>query len=138
MTIYKHVDLGQKHQCLDIVLMANIFFASTFLIASFHGIHSVNHAGHSMLKGDYELSTSPNLSQAQSENVSESFEKIQKIKENTSLMQNLRKQKSKRDPNYVAWSSVTNNMDVLREHFKEKLYVEVERRHGGLRNIGKK
>jgi hypothetical protein len=53
-------------------------------------------------------------------------------------MQRMTKQKSKRDPDYVAWSSVTNNMDVLREHLKEKLFVEVERRHGGLRNIGNK
>ena len=45
----------------------------------------------------------------------------------------------KRDPQYVAWASVTNNMDVLRGHLKEKLFVEVARRDGGgLGNIGKK
>ena len=135
MTRYKHDDLGQKQQCLEIVLIANIFFASIFLIASFPRAHL---AGHSMLQDDGELSTSPNLSQTQSENVSESFEMIQNKKENPPLMQKLRKQKSKRVPDYVAWSSITNNMDLLREHLKEKLFVEVERRHGGLRNIGKK
>ena len=47
--------------------------------------------------------------------------------------------RSKRDPGYVAWTSVTNNMDVLRGHLKEKLFVEVARREGGdLGNIGKK
>ena len=118
--------------------MANKFFALTFLIGSFQGLLCIKLAGHSMLQDDGELSTSPNLSQTQSENVSESFEMIQNKKENPPLMQILRKQKSKRDPDYVAWSSFTNNMDLLREHLKEKLFVEVERRHGGLRNIGKK
>ena len=45
----------------------------------------------------------------------------------------------KRDPSYVGWTSVTNNMDVLRGHLREKLFVEVARRDGGgLGNIGKK
>ena len=47
--------------------------------------------------------------------------------------------RSKRDPGYVPWTSVTNNMDVLRGHLKEKLFVEVAIREGGeLGNIGKK
>jgi hypothetical protein len=91
-----------------------------------------------MFQDDGKLSTSPYSSQDQNETVSESFEKIQKMKENALFMQRMRKQKSKRDPNDVAWSSVSNNIDILREHLKGKLFVEVERRHGGLRNIGKK
>ena len=112
--------------------MANMFFASTFLIASFHGLFCVNHARHSMFQDDREIYTYSNISQAQNEVVSISFEKIQKIKENPPFMQRMRQQKSKRDPNYVAWSSITNNMDMLREHLKEKLFVEVQRRHEGL------
>ena len=117
--------------------MANNFFASTFFIASLKGLLCAHLAGYSMFQDDGELSTSPYSSQDQNETVSESFKKIQKKKENPPFMQRMRKQESKRDPNYVAWSSVSINMDVLREHLKG-LFVEVERRHGGLRNIGKK
>ena len=54
-------------------------------------------------------------------------------------MERMREHLMKRDPGYVAWTSLTNNMDVLRGHLKEKLFVEVARRHeGGLGNIGKK
>ena len=54
-------------------------------------------------------------------------------------MERMREHLMKRDPGYVAWTSVTNNMDVLRGHLKEKLFVEVARRRGGgLGNIGKK
>ena len=45
----------------------------------------------------------------------------------------------KRDPSYVGWtSSVTNNMDVLRGHLREKLLEVARRDGGGLGNIGKK
>merc|ERR1711874_2046 len=54
-------------------------------------------------------------------------------------MEGFREHLVKRDPGYMAWTSVTNNMDVLRGHLKEKLFVEVARRDGGgLGNIGKK
>merc|ERR1712106_514857 len=54
-------------------------------------------------------------------------------------MERVREHLMKRDPGYVAWTSVTNNMDILRGHLKEKLFVEVARRNGGgLGNIGKK
>merc|ERR1712128_319189 len=46
-------------------------------------------------------------------------------------MERMREHLMKRDPGYVAWTSVTNNMDVLRGHLKEKLFVEVARRQGG-------
>ena len=43
----------------------------------------------------------------------------------------------KRGPSYVGWTSVSNNMDVLRGHLREKLLVA--RRDGsGLGNIGRK
>ena len=43
----------------------------------------------------------------------------------------------KRSPSYVGWTSVSNNMDVLRGHLREKLLVA--RRDGsGLGNIGRK
>ena len=109
-----------------------MFFASTFLLASFHGLLCVNQSVHSMYQDDQELSTFPNFPQTQ--NVDFSLETNQ----NQPLIQKMRKQMSKRDPNYVAWISVSNNMDVLREHLKEKLFVEVQRRNGGLQNIGKK
>ena len=107
-------------------------FASTVLIESFHGLLCLNQAVHSMFQDDQELSTFPNFPQTQ--NVDFSLETNQ----NQPLIQKMRKQMSKRDPNYVAWISVSNNMDVLREHLKEKLFVEVQRRNGGLQNIGKK
>ena len=60
-------------------------------------------------------------------------------KRSTFNMERMRKSLMKRDPGYVAWTTVTNNMEVLRGHLKEKLFVEVARRHGGgLGNIGKK
>ena len=109
-----------------------MFFAATFLIASFHGLLCVNQAVHSMFQDDQELSTFPNFPQTQNEDFS------LETNQNQPLIQKMRKQMSKRDPNYVAWISVSNNMDVLREHLKEKLFVEVQRRNGGLQNIGKK
>ena len=81
--------------------MHKLVFASTFLIASFQGLlcaylaRSLHIAEHSMFQDDGELSTSP---------------------------QRMGKQSCKRDPNYVDWSSVSNNMDVLREHLKERLF----------------
>ena len=46
--------------------------------------------------------------------------------------------REKRDPGFMAWTSVNSNMDVLRGHLKEKLFVEVARRDGAaLGNLGK-
>ena len=71
--------------------------------------------------------------------VREATDKRSRNKRSPFNMERMREHLMKRDPGYVAWSSVTNNMDVLRGHLKEKLFVEVARRHGGgLGNIGKK
>ena len=103
--------------------MHKLVFASTFLIASFQGLLCENLAEHSIFQDDGELSTSPRLRLVKNAVVSESVEKIQKIKGNPPVMQRMGKQRSMRDPNYVNWSSVTNNKDVLREHSKERLFV---------------
>ena len=71
--------------------------------------------------------------------VRESLDKRSRGKRSSSSMERMREHLMKRDPGYVSWTSVTNNMDVLRGHLKEKLFVEVARRQGGgLGNIGKK
>ena len=71
--------------------------------------------------------------------VREAPDKRSRNKRSPFNMERMREHLMKRDPGYVAWTSVTNNMDVLRGHLKEKLFVEVARRHeGGLGNIGKK
>ena len=71
--------------------------------------------------------------------VREAPDKRSRSKRSPFNMERMREHLSKRDPGYVAWTSVTNNMDVLRGHLKEKLFVEVARRNGGgLGNIGKK
>ena len=66
-----------------------------FFIASFQRLLFAHLSGHSMFQDDGQLSTSPNLRQAQSENVEESFETIQNKKENPPLMQRMRMQKSR-------------------------------------------
>ena len=71
--------------------------------------------------------------------VREAPDKRSRNKRSPFNMERMREHLMKRDPGYVAWTSVTNNMDVLRGHLKEKLFVEVARRNGGgLGNIGKK
>ena len=71
--------------------------------------------------------------------VREAPDKRSRSKRSPFNMERMREHLMKRDPGYVAWTSVTNNMDVLRGHLKEKLFVEVARRNGGgLGNIGKK
>ena len=40
-------------------------------------------------------------------------------------MERMKEHLMKRDPGYVAWTSLTNNMDVLRGHLKESLFVQV-------------
>ena len=71
--------------------------------------------------------------------VREAPDKRSRSKRSPLSMERMREHLMKRDPGYVAWASVTNNMDVLRGHLKEKLFVEVARRQGGgLGNIGKK
>ena len=71
--------------------------------------------------------------------VREAPDKRSRNKRSPFNMERMREHLMKRDPGYVAWTSVTNNMDVLRGHLKEKLFVEVARRNGGgLGNSGKK
>ena len=71
--------------------------------------------------------------------VREATDKRSRNKRSPFNMERMREHLMKRDPGYVAWTSLTDNMDVLRGHLKEKLFVEVARRHeGGLGNIGKK
>ena len=71
--------------------------------------------------------------------VREAPDKRGRNKRSSFNMERMREHLMKRDPGYVAWTSLTNNMDVLRGHLKEKLFVEVARRHeGGLGNIGRK
>ena len=71
--------------------------------------------------------------------VREATDKRSRNKRSPFNMERMREHLMKRDPGYVAWTSVTNNMDVLQGYLKEKLFVEVARRHeGGLGTIGKK
>jgi hypothetical protein len=71
--------------------------------------------------------------------VREAPEKRSRNKKSPFNMERMREHLMKRDPGYVAWTSVNNNMDVLRDHLKEKLLLKVARRDGGgLGNIGKK
>ena len=69
--------------------------------------------------------------------VREAPDKRSRSKRSPFNMERIREHLMKRDPG-SSWS-VTNNMDVLRGHLKEKLFVELARRNGGgLGNIGKK
>ena len=71
--------------------------------------------------------------------VREAPDKRSRTKRSSLGMESVANHLVKRDPSYVGWTSVTNNMDVLRGHLREKLFVEVARRDGGgLGNIGKK
>ena len=69
--------------------------------------------------------------------VREAPDKRSRSKRSPFNMERIREHLMKRDPG-SSWS-VTNNMDVLRGHLKEELFVEVARKDGGgLGNIGKK
>ena len=71
--------------------------------------------------------------------VREAPDKRSRNKRSPFKMKRIREFLMKRDPGYVAWTSVPNNMDVLRGHLNEKLFAKVARQHEGcLGNIGQK
>ena len=69
--------------------------------------------------------------------VREAQDKRSRNKRSPFKMEIIREHLMKRDPGYIAWTSVTKNMDVLQGHLNEKLFAKVARQHEGcLGNIG--
>ena len=70
--------------------------------------------------------------------VREAPDKISRSRRSSMSMESVEGQVVKRDHSYVGWSSVTNNMDVLRGHLREKILEVARRDWNGLGIIGKK